>query len=465
MRKISTIPYAAFSVSKLWGEDTILFDDIESFFKALPPNVSTEQLYDIALEDRSDEKYLSDAISLDDIKMNCLNLIKAPAGSGKTRCALTRFPEITGNRMKSVYLIDSRYGSEQILTNEGTKAYSPEWMDLVAGEVLFEHDNIVVMTYAKFGTLRKFKPDFLKHISMIICDELHNIFWSIGVEKQKFRDDHLIMTDADILETLPRSCPNYIAFQTIKGLVTEGKCYVVAMTATPNRVYGNFSDITINTIQPIAPLKHLRNRKEESYHDFRQLLSRFKKGDKVLLYTPRITTMEYLCALAREAGFCAVAIWSDTNADHPMNQQQKDVLHHVIYGQEIPLEVDILIINKSCETSININTPVQYVCIHGGDDDAAIQARSRARCDIDILFKYNREPSLEDFPEEFLYVPLDNAMRDRLAEVLNIRNQNGRLKKWTSIHKLLEGKGYLIEETRINNKRFFRIYPPIAEVA
>ena len=61
-------------------------------------------------------KYLSELIDLSALKIDALNVVKAPTGSGKTYFALTAIPESIGEKAlwQVVYLIDTINGKEQI---------------------------------------------------------------------------------------------------------------------------------------------------------------------------------------------------------------------------------------------------------------------------------------------------------------------------------------------------------------
>ena len=66
-------------------------------------------------------EYLSNIVDINDIKSNCLNLIYAPCGSGKTTFAKTELINLNHNLWNSemLYLIDSAIGKEQLLQSEG----------------------------------------------------------------------------------------------------------------------------------------------------------------------------------------------------------------------------------------------------------------------------------------------------------------------------------------------------------
>ncbi len=63
-------------------------------------------------------KHLSELVNIADLRIDLLNIIKAPTGSGKTYFALTHIPSQTHDAIHNVvYLIDTINGKEQIISN------------------------------------------------------------------------------------------------------------------------------------------------------------------------------------------------------------------------------------------------------------------------------------------------------------------------------------------------------------
>ena len=101
-------------------------------------------------------EYLSELVDLSLLQKDKLNIIKAPTGSGKTYFALNAIPRAVNDAYhKTVYLIDTINGKEQILNNYNASVYSSYWMEEVSNDDVerFYSSKIVVITYAKFGML------------------------------------------------------------------------------------------------------------------------------------------------------------------------------------------------------------------------------------------------------------------------------------------------------------------------
>ena len=82
-------------------------------------------------------------------------------------------------------------GQDQLVKHhEGLQLYTKDWREyLQDGMIQFAEGHICVMSYAKFGTLVEFYPRFVRELELIICDELHKIFWPIGADHERGRSN------------------------------------------------------------------------------------------------------------------------------------------------------------------------------------------------------------------------------------------------------------------------------------
>lgn len=69
--------------------------------------------------------------------------------------------------------------------------------------------------------------------------------------------------------------------------------------------------------------------------------------------------MKELNALAVKLGYFPICIWSTSNQDHPMTDEQHTVREQILKNFIIPEKYNLLIINASCATSIKIKSRVR----------------------------------------------------------------------------------------------------------
>ena len=106
-------------------------------------------------------EYLSTLLSEEDIGNDgAIDLIVAPCGAGKTSFALDVVASMWGGPQKTVYLIDTIAGKDQLLQNPKCQCYNREWRENDYPENLTTDGKVTVMTYAFFGTLCKHFPNW-----------------------------------------------------------------------------------------------------------------------------------------------------------------------------------------------------------------------------------------------------------------------------------------------------------------
>ena len=388
-------------------------------------------------------KYLAELVKPEMLAKDKLNIIKAPTGSGKTYFALTAIPAtLTDAVHKVVYLIDTINGREQILKNYNARPIYRYWDVEVNGEALCfdDDDRIVVITYAKFGVLLEKDPDFHRHFDYIICDELHSLF-----RFQRF-------------EAQPNT--HSIARQGIEKAVSNDRSIVVALSATPDRIKREFNAPTFDVPIDDADLIQYETRQVIPYTNLNYLLTSLDPAETGICYVSRITTMKAIEADARELGLNPVSIWSISNTDHTMTEQQLAVRKHLLNNFEIPAEHHLLIINASSETSLKIKSAVDYVIVHSCDVETQIQVRGRVNSDLSCLYLPNNDPTALTVPDDFLNRMLFTPDKSKLCEILNQRTTGGRLRGWTTIKSRLIECGYSIAEGRREDRRYALITQP-----
>ena len=97
--------------------------------------------------------------------------------------------------------------------------------------------------------------------------------------------------------------------------------------------------------------------------------------------------------------------------------------------------------------------------IHTRDRNIQTQARGRYRNDLKKLYLHSANSvDYISLPSEYLDIPLYKKDKDRLCAYLNLKDDNGRLLKWTSIKSRLKKCGYIIDDKRTKKERYTIIY-------
>lgn len=342
-----------------------------------------------------------------------------------------------------VYLIDTRNGNDQLVQkNACTEFYSDEWRETVSnnspwfGEAI--HGNkIVVMTYAKFGVLAEKYPRFGYDFELILCDEIHSL--------PKFRSFRSKTGDSN---------PHIAAQQRLEEVVNGSQVMVIALSATPRKAEEQLRcDIRHITVE--KDVRQLETAQTIPYTNKFRLLEQISPQEKGIVYIGRVTGMIEFQKAATAKGFRAICVWSENNTDHPMTADQRAARQHILSQEELPPQYDMVILNASSETGINIHGKVDYIIVHNQEPETQVQIRGRYRHDLDRLYllDYN---SIQ-IPEEYLDCELFAEQREELCQVIGLRDPKGRVYKWETVRKRLEAAGYSIVERRRNSKRFYII--------
>ncbi|MFR7990108.1 MAG: DEAD/DEAH box helicase family protein [Anaerovoracaceae bacterium] len=386
------------------------------------------------------EKYLSEAVHAEEIKVGQLNLVRAPVGAGKTYWALNTLVEEVTDKNRMVYLIDTINGKEQLLQHERTTYYDRRWQEIVnRGQVWFGEKKVVVMTYAKFGVLAERYPNFGFDFELILCDEIHN----------------LIRFNTFTQNTPQDKQWHAIARARIEKIIQKSvKTKVIGLSATPERAENEFSSrrIPVHEVTVDKEVRRFETRRECRYTNLEYLIENLPKGKIGLVYVAHITQMKNFVERAKAKGLRAIAIWSINNKEHLMTEEQLAARDYILKNEVLPSEYDVVIINASSETSINIRGHIDYVVIHSSKEEVRVQVRGRYRNDLEELYVYDKD-SLE-VPPEFLDIPLFREDREELCKILRQTDDFKRLVKWTKTKEKLLEEGYEITEKRYNNRRY-----------
>lgn len=381
------------------------------------------------------EKYLTEAVHADEIKSGQLNLVEAPVGAGKTTWALNVLAEEVSDKHRMVYLIDTVNGKQQLLRHESATYCDRHWEETVNnGIVYFGEKKVVVMTYAKFGVLAERYPKFGFDFEMILCDEIHNLIRFNNFTQKNPRDKRW----------------HGIAKKRLEDIVLKShKTKVIGLSATPQRAEQEFLT-PVHKVTVDEDVRQFETKAEYGYSNLEYLIDSMPKDKVGLVYVAHIRQMKKLVELTKAKGLRAVAIWSINNKEYPMTEEQLCARDYIINQEILPPDYDIVIINASCETSINIRGKVDYIVIHSTEKEVQVQVRGRYRGDLNELYVYDKE-SLE-VPSEFLNVSLFTSDKKDLCETLRQRDKYKRIVGWTTVKERLFDEGYTITEGRYKNK-------------
>lgn len=382
-------------------------------------------------------KYLSELVDVSLLQQDKLNIIKAPTGSGKTYFALQTIPGLVRDAVhKVVYLIDTVNGKDQIVENyNAVKEYRGWSKDIDGGGIWFyEKNDIVVITYARFGYLLERYPEFYKEFTYIICDELHSLL--------RFQDFS------------PRPNCHSEAREGLEKAVKNSSATVIALTATPSTIPQKFDAPYIEIPIDQTELIQYTVKNVVQYHNLNDVLFQVSPGSVGVCYLPRISQMAKFAGEAKRQGFSPIPIWSIRNMDNHMNEEQMAVRESILKEYTIPPQYDLLIINSSCETSIKIKSRVDYVVVDSSNNDTQIQVRGRANNDLDTIFIPGGQIPILNVPEQYLGVKLFTKEKNELLKELDIRNANNRPIGWPKAKEYLLDNDYNIAEGRKDNKRY-----------
>lgn len=139
-----------------------------------------------------------------------------------------------------------------------------------------------------------------------------------------------------------------------------------------------------------------------------------------------------------------------------MSTYQLECLDSIVKESLIPEELDILVINASLQTGVNIkNKDIDWVLVNSTNETTQVQARSRVRKDIEVLFlKTNEKIKINEIllDDKWLNRPLTSKDKQELSIEVGIFDERGRLIKWKGLSKQLIGQGYSINNYSIRIK-------------
>jgi len=435
-----------------------------------------------------ESKFLSEVFTINDFNKKQVNLLDTGTGAGKTTLAINLIKSIPN--CKALYLIDTTNGKESILQSNQVVEYTEHWRKFVDNtlfhvseiedeefldsyklnkaekeiEIIFKQfeNKPVIMTYQQYGHLLQKYTNFLDFLDIIIMDEAHNLvkYYEMdkGKQKKQLLKTNPHATKEQISVHLKLTSPLYLAVQSLSK-ISEVDCYAIAMTATPTKFNETMEYLKLETnrIETDIQLVAYQTLETQYYSNILQQILKIPKNTKAIIFTPNIKHMkELLRFIDAKMPHKGIAIWSIHNTDFPMNQDQLKVREHLKINKKLPEDVDILIINKSYETGINIiDEEVKQMIIHTREEDTITQVRGRLRIDLPKLCLLQSNSNTDDLiiGKEFIQKKLFSKEKEELSNELKIQ-KNGRFLKWRGIKKILEEQGWKITEGQTRKGRY-----------
>lgn len=354
-------------------------------------------------------------------------LLIAPIGSGKTHMIISK-AHLFDNVL---YLCDTNSLKEQVKN------------DLQKANIT----NVYVKTYAAVTqrTMLDFKDAYMKSFDLIVCDEIHNLVkysaYSGGLQyaiRLLFNDE--IQYNGKIL--MMTATPQYI--ENLQQRYPQINTYYPINLMDDPEIH-RLTTFEFDTIKHYSQIEHvlrmIRDNKEFDY------------GTKVLIYTSQVKTMLRIQEIMFNLELDSTVIHS-MNHDREMTKEtlerRKKILEEGIF------EGDVLIINSSMETGINLKAcnNFKYVIVNSSNIVEITQSRGRVRDDIKCL--YTRID--EDRPFSFIddYVGVELVKEDFMGLFKDLKDSHNNPWGIRKIKSELDKNGYDIDQCRrtIKGKKY-----------
>lgn len=396
-----------------------------------------------------DGKFLSQALEYCEIIRGRLNMVVAATGQGKTTMATQELPQKLGitNKTRILYLIDTNMGRDMLARKDIIQTTFPP-----------EEDNkIIVMTYAKFGTLLKTYKIWSSMFDLIVADEFHNLYKYAQIDMARMVKANPDFSFETLSMMLSRESASYKAMEALKRWSQSSSLYVVAMTATPEAFIEKDKELDelIQVIQSKEKLIAYEILARFTYTNAEEVLvENAQDGEKRLIFTHTIKQANEFKQLVEDnTKRKALALWSNSNLNAPpLSVEQINAREYIIENESFPDDLDDLIFTEAFSTGWNlVDDRVTTTIVHSSNDTLIKQVCGRNRQDIKKLYLYDSEGSLNkkkenkkkekelekdwSIPSSFLNRELNTQERNKLIEEI------GYPKKWTSFKKWIESSG------------------------
>lgn len=409
-----------------------------------------KEIIDLWLGSEKERLYVSEVIDLADLKKGKLNLVYAPCGSGKTFFVENTLKGMRGNpRQNMLYLSPTvalvnalKFRGESHLRSDGKGGLVREW----------KQAGITAMTYAAFGSIirrarseEKYADDkFWNNGSVICADELAQGIRQISFDKN-YKSDNLTR----------------IAIEELRKRIANSSNLVVTVSATPKRLVDEyFYDVRL--VGTYLPPQGYKEGTVERYYELDNLLDKLEPHQRGMIYIAQIAHMKRAVERLEGRGIHAVAIHALSNTDYKMDSEQIHAIESLEKNEEIPEDVQVLLINAAYETGLNIRpekSHLDYIVVHDSNEDTQIQVRGRYRGDIGTVY-YRKKPGhgSREMPKGAIVPYLDRRLtpddKKELCGDLSFKDERGRTLGWRTVKPLLQAQGYEVLEKKSGGTRY-----------
>lgn len=408
----------------------------------------------IKRKERYSRKYLSDIIEEEKPEFKSNNLILAPVGSGKSHLIENMLIPDDYDK-KIIYLTSNTALKDSVCPNDNKirKAFADKGVSLgfftsgnkkKIGNVPY---SVHVMTYSEFGErIHHPNEEVVKNVEIIFCDEIHSLpkyfeydnSYKLGMALNWLLKRHenikifYFTATEDSITSLEKRKPGYFDNVTVFNYLNHPQIKKYVANST-------------HYITHITQLREHLRAKRESFDYY---------GYKALAFTRLISEQKKIEEIAKEEGFKPIALWSVNNDEFKMSEEQLNIRKTILNTGLIPEPYNLLIINGAMQEGWNLyDDKVTLAILDTVDITEQVQALGRIRKDIDLVIKRTKDESLTikniEVPESYLNRQLTASDKNDLCEELNIINERGTYKRWTSVKIDLKKLGYKIEDKTI----------------
>lgn len=354
-------------------------------------------------------------------------LLIAPIGSGKTHMIISK-AHLFDNVL---YLCDTNALKEQVKN------------DLKEADIT----NVHIKTYAALcqKTIDDYEYSYMKSFDLIVCDEIHNLVRYCEYSKELKYVRRLLFNDNEFEYNgkilMMTATPQYI--EKLQQRIPRINSYYAINLMDDPEIH-RLTTFEFDTIKHYSQIEHVLRKIRDN--------KEFEYGTKVLIYTSQVKTMLKIQEIMFNLELDSTVIHS-MNHDREMSKEtlkrRKKILEEGIF------EGDVLIINSSMETGINLKAcnNFKYVIVNSSNIVEITQSRGRVRDDIKCL--YTRID--EDRPFSFIddYIGVELIREDFMALFKDLKDKNNNSWGSRKIKSELDKNGYEVTQVRktIKGKR------------